>query len=89
MDVREATPSPPLVLVADVNAAIASALERNAMIDACNIRVTCDGPDIWLRGHAQSWASVRHAADAAWATPGVRFVHNELRVHGPTLDEWP
>jgi osmotically-inducible protein OsmY len=63
--------------------AIADALQREATIDANNIVVNCDGDDVWLRGHVQSWAAYFHAEAAARATPGVSSVHNDVRLRMP------
>jgi osmotically-inducible protein OsmY len=72
-----------------VTTSIASALHRDATIDSDNLTVVCDGPDVWLSGHVQSWAARSHAESAALATPGVRFVHNNVRIDVPRLDTLP
>jgi hypothetical protein len=65
--------------------AIADALQREAAIDADNIVVNCDGDDVWLSGHVQSWAAYLHAEAATRATPGVHSVHNDIRLRMPPL----
>jgi osmotically-inducible protein OsmY len=71
---------------ATIRHAIADALHRDAVIDLDNIDVVCDGADVWLRGQVESWAACRRAENATRATPGVRFVHNEIRILVPTLE---
>jgi osmotically-inducible protein OsmY len=72
-----------------VTQAIADALCRDAKMDAARIIVVCDGEDVWLSGAVQSWAAFGLAERAASATPGVRFVHNDVRVNVPQLSVRP
>lgn len=59
---------------------IADALRRNAMIEAENITVVVAGNEITLTGTVSTWAERSQASHAAWATPGVTRVENELHV---------
>jgi len=74
---------------ASVTQAVAEALHRAATMDVASIDVVCDGEDVWLSGKVQSWAAFCHAESAASATPGVRFVHNDVRVEVPHLSVQP
>ncbi len=67
-------------IVTDVKSAIISALERNAHIEAANIKVdaTADGT-VLLTGWAHSWYQREQAGKAAWAV-GVADVDNRVRV---------
>jgi osmotically-inducible protein OsmY len=65
--------------------AIAEGLHHDAVLDADNIDVVCDGPDVWLGGTVDSWAAWRRADLAARSTPGVRFVHNDIHILVPRL----
>lgn len=59
---------------------ITAALRRNAELDAQHIHVDVSGSKITLTGSVASWAEHRQASYAAWATPGVMHVDNELHV---------
>ena len=62
---------------------IRAAQIRNAQTDAETIHVThASGSEIELTGTVQSWAEYAQAGDAAWATPGVTAVRNQLTVIG-------
>lgn len=60
---------------------IEAALIRNARLDAENIRVEVRGERVILRGTVQSWIEREEAERAAWASPGVGDVDNELIVN--------
>ena len=59
---------------------IEAALIRNARLDAENVRVEVRGERVTLRGTVQSWIEREEAERAAWASPGVGDVENELIV---------
>lgn len=59
---------------------IVRAFARNAAIDARGIRVTIDDSRVMLSGDVRSWAEASEAVSAAWATPGVRSVINDLHI---------
>ena len=63
----------------DVKKHIKAALTRSAEADAEGISVgTADGGSVTLHGTVHSWAEREEAVRAAWATPGVRKVQDEL-----------
>lgn len=64
-----------------VKSQIEAALVRNAHLDAERIRVEVRGDRIALRGTVQSWIEREEAERAAWASPGVGDVENELIVN--------
>lgn len=64
----------------NVKESIRKTFERNAIIDANNIKVEVEGHRITLKGHVQSWAELNQANKAAWSVPGVWSVENELVV---------
>lgn len=71
--------SPPPGRSVDVKQHIKAALTRNAEADARRITVdTADGGSVTLRGTVHSWAERGEVVRAAWATPGVRKVDDEL-----------
>jgi osmotically-inducible protein OsmY len=60
--------------------AIEKVLKRDAEIDEKNISVTTDGGKVKLSGTIRSWNERDEAATAAWSTPGVTEVENNLVV---------
>jgi osmotically-inducible protein OsmY len=64
----------------EAKAQITAALVRNARFDSRRIEVDVTGTEIELRGTVSSWAELRQATYAAWATPGVTNVKNRLIV---------
>jgi len=64
-----------------VKSQIEAALIRNARLDADGIRVEVRGDRVILRGTVQSWIEREEAERAAWASPGVGDVENELIVN--------
>lgn len=64
-----------------VKSQIEAALIRNARLDAEGIRVEVRGDRVFLRGTVQSWIEREEAERAAWASPGVGEVENELIVN--------
>ena len=71
-------PVPPNV--DDVKASITKALERDAKLDAGNVKVESTNGAVQLSGSVRSWAERDAAVDAAWAAPGVSTVKDDLRV---------
>lgn len=59
---------------------IANALARNAAVDAKRIRVTSTGNTVTLVGTVNSWVERRAAENAAWASPHVTAVDNQLDI---------
>jgi osmotically-inducible protein OsmY len=64
-----------------VKGQIEAALIRNARLDAEKIRVEVRGDRVILNGTVQSWIEREEAERAAWASPGVGDVANELVVN--------
>ncbi len=63
-----------------VEEAIKKALERHALRDAGRIEVTVQDGAAILRGRVHSWSEKRAVLGAAGHAPGVRTVHDHLRV---------
>lgn len=69
----------PVKRALDVKQHITDALRRSAETDAREITVeTADSGSVTLRGRIHSWAEREEVNRAAWATPGVRKVQDEL-----------
>ncbi|TDW86509.1 MULTISPECIES: BON domain-containing protein [Kribbella] len=64
----------------DVKQSIVDALQRNARVDAKGITVEIDGTTVVLGGTATSLAERLEAASAAWASPGVTEVINNIAI---------
>jgi osmotically-inducible protein OsmY len=64
-----------------VRSRIEAALIRNARLDSEGVRVEVRGDRVILRGTVQSWIEREEAERAAWASPGVGDVENELMVN--------
>lgn len=76
----------PRVSSSDTDDRVRSALERLADLDADRIHVEVDGTTVTLRGEVSSYLEKQAAARAAWNSPHVLHVANELRiVHPRTL----
>ena len=76
----------PTVSATDVKTKIEQAFKRSAEVDASHITVEADGGKVILRGRGRSWAEKEEAEKAAWRSPGVYEVVNEIRVD-PALQE--
>jgi hypothetical protein len=61
----------PDVKAQDVKQKIQSAFQRQASLDAKDIKVNVDGSAVILQGTVHSWREKDDAAIAAWAAPGV------------------
>lgn len=70
----------PHVHVSDIKKKIRDAFERNAVIDANNIKVECNGSKVILKGTVRSYTEKTDAEREVWNAPGVRAVDNELEV---------
>lgn len=64
----------------DTQARIRSALARNAMLDATTIEAVVTDGKVTLTGTVQSWAERKQAERAAWASPHVSDVDNQIMV---------
>lgn len=74
----------PRVDTIDLKKDIKAAFERNATIDANNIRVNHVGNQVVLEGTVRSYAEKREAEHTAWNAPGVTSVDNQLEVVIPS-----
>jgi osmotically-inducible protein OsmY len=70
----------PAIKATDVKQKIQSAFERQASLDANDIKVNVDDSAVVLQGTVHSWREKDDAAIAAWAAPGVTKVENKLQV---------
>jgi len=70
----------PKLSPADVEKKIHDALSRQADREARRLSVSVDGSQVTLRGVVHSWAERDAVQGAAWATPGVSVVVNDLLV---------
>ena len=70
----------PKVSVTAIRSDIEDALKRRANTDAQAISVKVQGADVTLSGITHSWSERHLATDAAWGTPGVRTVVDNMTV---------
>lgn len=70
----------PKVSPADVEKKIHEALSRQADREADRLSITVDGSQVTLRGTVHSWTERDAVQGAAWATPGITVVVNDLLV---------
>jgi osmotically-inducible protein OsmY len=70
----------PKVAPVEIQSAIKSAFERNALLEANKIQVETSGSKVTLRGKVRTHAEKDEAERAAWAAPGVSCVDNHLKV---------
>jgi osmotically-inducible protein OsmY len=70
----------PTVSLSAVKSDIEAALKRRAKSDAQKISVDVRGADVTLTGTVHSWSERALARDAAWGTPGVRNVVDNITV---------
>ncbi|KQX21510.1 BON domain-containing protein [Variovorax sp. Root434] len=70
----------PKLSPADVEKQIHDALSRQADREASRLSITVNGSQVTLRGTVHSWAERDAVQGAAWATPGVSVVVNDLLV---------
>jgi osmotically-inducible protein OsmY len=64
-----------------VKAAIESAFERSALLDAENIQVEMSGNKVTLTGKVRNFAERDEAERVAWAAAGVWSVDNKIEVN--------
>ncbi len=70
----------PKLTALEVETAIKSAFERNALLDAELIQVETSANKVILRGKVRNHAEREEAERVAWAAPGVFSVDNQLKV---------
>jgi osmotically-inducible protein OsmY len=70
----------PSIVPQEVKTKIESALQRNAVLDARQIKVETEGSKVILSGTVRSWAEKEQARRAAWAAPGVTQVEDKIMV---------
>lgn len=68
----------PRVNVTAIKSDIEAALKRHAILDAQQIAVSLDGDTITLSGKAPNWTEKNLAINAAWNSPGVRYVVDKI-----------
>jgi osmotically-inducible protein OsmY len=67
----------------DVTISVQNALDRNALIpDDSDVAVDTNGNAVTLTGHVRTWAEHDAVLDAAWMTPAVYDVYDELVITG-------
>lgn len=64
----------------NLKAAIETAFERSALLDAEKIQVELAGSKVTLRGKVRNYAERDEAERVAWAAPGVWSVDNQIDV---------
>lgn len=75
-----APPVSALAVKLDVKKRIQDALKRRAEVEASAINVEVAANKVTLKGTVKTWAERRLVEDAAWATPGITRVSDELSV---------
>ncbi|MDQ0210419.1 hypothetical protein BMF89_01395 [Arthrobacter sp. SRS-W-1-2016] len=65
----------------DTKTRVKNAIGRQAALDADRIVVAVDGTEVTLTGRVASWNERKAAGKAAWSSPHVSAVHNQLDVH--------
>jgi osmotically-inducible protein OsmY len=67
----------------DTEAMVKRAILRNASLDARSISVTATGNKVILHGKVASYAEKRQAELAAWSSPHVSEVDNQITIRVP------
>lgn len=70
----------PTISSTAVKADIEAALKRRASTNARNISVVIDGADVTLSGIVGDWSEREAAQHAAWGTPGVHRVVDNITI---------
>jgi osmotically-inducible protein OsmY len=85
----ELEPRDSMVSSADAEANVRAALRRSAQLEVRHIDVAVSGTEIELTGTVANWAASHDAEYAAWCTPGVTHVDNQLVITGGSTDDVP
>ena len=64
----------------EVKDKIIKEFERNARVDASNIKIEVDGNKVTLKGTVKNFDEKREARDVAWSIPGVNSVIDQLSI---------
>ena len=70
----------PTVSTVDVQNKIETALKRNILKDVAGITIEANNGKVTLHGKVHSWEERDDAAHAAWSSPGVTWVENDLVI---------
>ena len=73
----------PQVKSSDVHAQIRGAFERAAELDASHVSVDVRDGKVILGGRVKSWIEREEAERAAWSTPGVTAVEDNIAISRP------
>lgn len=80
LDVRNSIKVQPSVVASDIKGDIEEAFKRNAIIDAKQVKVHVEGPQVTLTGEVRSWAERDQAYKTAASAPGVVNVVDDLTI---------
>ena len=69
----------------EIKGKISAALHRSATVDSGNIHIHVNGSRVILKGNVRSWTERLDAENAAWSSPGVTAVDNEIEVNSEIL----
>lgn len=70
----------PEVVVSAVKAEVEAALQRRAHTDSAAVTVSVNGTAVTLTGKLHSWSERELATSAAWGTPGVYSVVDDIEL---------
>jgi osmotically-inducible protein OsmY len=70
----------PKVSVGDIRGKIHAAFKRHADLDADKVHISVADGFVMLTGQVHSWHEREDAENAAWSTPGVTRVKNDLSL---------
>ena len=73
-------PVTPPVSTVEIRNKIETALKRNMVKDADGITIEAVNGKVTLKGKVHSWQEHDDAGLAAWSSPGVSFVENDLTI---------
>jgi osmotically-inducible protein OsmY len=71
----------PKIEPSDLKRKIEEAFKRSAEVDANRITVEVKGSEVVLKGTVRAWAERDEAEKAAWRSPGVTKVDNQITVN--------